>query len=139
MLGRRRRPLLDVLIDHNRILGMGLCGIGPVGLFNLRTIFEIISIENLTITSNTITDVLLRETASVNAFGAASSLGSSANAGVSDTPTPAGTAASTGSFSTVGTVSAGASTPYGAISVAFVENLVIRDKCHHQLRRGARY
>jgi len=120
-------PLLDILIDHNRILNMGLCGIGPVGFFDLRATFEIISIENLTITSNTITNVLLRDTASVNAFGTASSLGTSANSGLSDTPNPTGAAAGTGSFSTVGTVSAGTSTPYGAISVALVENLVIRD------------
>jgi Family of unknown function (DUF6519) len=120
-------PLLDILIDHNRILSMGMCGIGPVGFFDLRVIFEIISIENLTITSNTITNVLLRATASVNTFGTASSLGSSPNSGVSDTPNPTGAAAGTGSFSTVGTVSAGTSTPYGAISVASVENLVIRD------------
>jgi hypothetical protein len=120
-------PLLDILIDHNRILNMGLCGIGPVGFFDLRVNFEIISIENLTITSNTITNVLLRDTASVNTFGAASSLNSPANPAVSDTPNQAGTVASTGSFSIVGTVNAGTSTPYGAISVAFVENLVIRD------------
>jgi len=120
-------PLLDILIDHNRILNMGLCGIGPVGFFDLRQIFEIISIENLTITSNTITNVLLRDTASINTFGTASSLGTSANSGVSDNPNPTGAAAGTGSFSTVGTVSAGTSTPYGAISVALVENLVIRD------------
>jgi len=120
-------PLLDILIDHNRILNMGMCGIGPVGFFDLRATFEIIGIENLTITSNTITNVLLRDTASVNTFGTASSLGTSQNSGVSDTPNPAGAAASTGSLSTVGTVSAGTSTPYGAISVALVENLVIRD------------
>jgi hypothetical protein len=118
-------PLLDILIDHNRFLNMGLCGIGPVGFFDLRATFEIIAIENLTITANTITNVLLRDTASVSTFGTASSLGASQNTGVSDNPTGAPTA--TGSFSTIGTVSAGTSTPYGAISVAFVENLVIRD------------
>jgi Family of unknown function (DUF6519) len=117
-------PLIDVLIDHNRILNMGLCGISAVGFFDLRTVFEIISIENLTITSNTITNVLLRDTASINAFGTARS---SQNTSASDTPSAAGTAATTGSFSTVGTVGVGTSTPYGAISVAFVENLVIRD------------
>ncbi|MCU1252355.1 MAG: hypothetical protein JWQ49_5384 [Edaphobacter sp.] len=111
-------PLLDILIDHNRILNMGLCGIGPVGFFNLRATFEIISIENLTITSNTITNVLLRDTASISTFG-------TQNSGAADTP--AGTNATTASFSSVGTVIAGTSTPYGAISAAFVENLVIRD------------
>jgi hypothetical protein len=118
-------PLLDILIDHNRILNMGLCGIGPVGFFDLRATFEIIAIENLTITSNTITNVLLRDTASVNTFGTASSLGTFQNTGLSDNPP--GNSTATGSFSTVGTFSAGTSTPYGAISVAFVENLVIRD------------
>jgi hypothetical protein len=117
-------PLIDILIDHNRILNMGLCGISAVGFFDLRTVFEIISTENLTITSNTITNVLLRDTAAINAFGTASS---SQNTGASDTPSSTGTAASTGSFSTVGTVGVGTATPYGAISVAFVENLVIRD------------
>jgi hypothetical protein len=117
-------PLIDILIDHNRILGMGLCCISAVGFFNLRTVFEIISIENLTITSNTITNVLLRDTASINIFDTASA---SQNSGASDATTQSGTAAASGSFSTVGTVNAGTSTPYGAISVAFVENLVIRD------------
>jgi hypothetical protein len=117
-------PLIDILIDHNRILGMGLCCISAVGFFNLRTVFEIISIENLTITSNTITDVLLRDTASINAFGTAST---TQTTGATDTATTTGNTAATSSFSTVGTVGVGTSTPYGAISVAFVENLVIRD------------
>ena len=38
-------PLVDITIDRNRISNMGLCGIGPVGLFDLRRIFEIISIR----------------------------------------------------------------------------------------------
>jgi hypothetical protein len=117
-------PLIDILIDHNRIFSMGLCGIGPVGFFDLSTIFEIISIENLTITSNTITNVLLRDTASINAFGTASS---AQNTGLSDAAPAVGANSTTGTFSSVGTVSAGTSTPYGAISIAFVENLVIRD------------
>ena len=112
-------PLIDILIDHNRILNMGMCGIGPVGFFDLRTVFEIISIEDLTITSNTITNVLLRDTAAVNTFGTAASSQASANNDATD--------AATGSFATFGTVDAGTSTPYGAISVASVENLVIRD------------
>ena len=115
-------PLIDILIDHNRILNMGLCGIGVVGFFDLRTVFEIIAIENLTITSNTITNVLLRDTASINTFGVANT---TQNTGLFDTPTAGAT--TSGSFSTIGTVGAGTSTPYGAISVAFVENLVIRD------------
>jgi hypothetical protein len=103
---------------------MGLCGIGPVGFFDLSTIFEIISIENLTITSNTITNVLLRDTDSFNAFGTASA---AQNTGLSGTAPLAGANPTTGTFSSVGTVNAGTSTPYGAISVAFVENLVHRD------------
>ncbi|MDW5265450.1 MULTISPECIES: DUF6519 domain-containing protein [Acidobacteriaceae] len=112
-------PLIDILIDHNRILNMGMCGIGPVGFFDLRTVFEIITIENLTITSNTITNVLLRDTAAVNTFGTAASSQASASTNATDT--------TTSSFATVGTVNAGTSTPYGAISVSSVENLVIRD------------
>jgi hypothetical protein len=112
-------PLIDILIDHNRILNMGMCGIGPVGFFDLRVSFEIISIENLTITANTITNVLLRDTAAVNTFGTSASSEASASTNASDT--------TTSSFATVGTVNAGTSTPYGAISVASVENLVIRD------------
>lgn len=114
-------PLIDILIDHNRILNMGLCGIGPVGFFDLRTIFEIISVTNLTITSNTITNVLLRDTAAVNAFGTAAT--SEASFGTHATATDT----SASPFSTVGTVNAGTSTPYGAISLASVENLVVRD------------
>jgi hypothetical protein len=113
-------PLIDILIDHNRILNMGMCGIGPVGFFDLRTVFEIISITNLTITSNTITNVLLRDTVAVNTFG------TSVHSATASTANPTGTT-ETGSFATVGTVDAGTSTPYGAISVSSVENLVIRD------------
>ncbi len=113
-------PLIDILIDHNRILNMGMCGIGPAGFFDLHTVFEIISITNLTITSNTITNVLLRDTADVNTFGA------SVHSATASTANLTGTT-ETNSFATVGTVNAGTSTPYGAISVASVENLVIRD------------
>lgn len=52
--------LFNILIDRNRIRGMGLCGIGPVGFFDLRQALEVISIENLTISSNAITQTLRR-------------------------------------------------------------------------------
>ena len=51
--------LLRILIARNRIRNMGLCGIGPVGFFNLLQAPEIITIEDLTISSNTITSTLL--------------------------------------------------------------------------------
>jgi uncharacterized protein DUF6519 len=55
--------LLRVLIARNRIRNMGLCGIGPVGFFNLLQTLEIITIEDLTISSNTITSTLLNPVA----------------------------------------------------------------------------
>jgi hypothetical protein len=51
--------LLNILIERNRIRNMGLCGIGPVGFFNLLQELEIISIQNLTIASNAITRTML--------------------------------------------------------------------------------
>lgn len=54
-------PLRNIQIDRNRIRDTGLCGIGPVGFFNLRDTKEIISIENLTIASNSITSTLMGE------------------------------------------------------------------------------
>lgn len=52
--------LINIQIDRNRIRNTGLCGIGPVGFFNLLQALEIISIENLTIASNAITRTMLR-------------------------------------------------------------------------------
>ncbi len=46
--------LKNIEIAGNRIRNMGLCGIGPVGFFNLATTLEVISIENLLITDNII-------------------------------------------------------------------------------------
>jgi len=53
--------LKNIEIDRNRIRNTGLCGIGPVGFFNLANDKEVISIENLTIAANTITSTLLAE------------------------------------------------------------------------------
>jgi hypothetical protein len=51
--------LLNVAIDRNRIRSMGLCGVGPVGFFDFTASQEVISIENLTVTGNEISDTLL--------------------------------------------------------------------------------
>ena len=51
--------LADVLIARNGIRNMGLCGIGPVGFFDLSETAEVISIENLTISANLISRTLL--------------------------------------------------------------------------------
>jgi hypothetical protein len=48
-------PLVNIQIVRNRIRDMGLCGIGPVGFFDLEKTAEAIGIENLTITRNEIT------------------------------------------------------------------------------------
>jgi hypothetical protein len=52
-------PLTNIQIDRNRIRNMGLCGIGPVGFFDLQQTPEVISIENLSITGNEISSTLL--------------------------------------------------------------------------------
>jgi hypothetical protein len=52
-------PLSNIQIDRNRIRNMGLCGIGPVGFFDLEQTPEVISIENLSITGNEISSTLL--------------------------------------------------------------------------------
>jgi hypothetical protein len=51
-------PLQNIQIARNRIRTIGLCGIGPVGFFNLATTQELVNIQNLTITSNTISTSL---------------------------------------------------------------------------------
>src|SRR5271157_285977 len=48
-------------IDRNRIHGMGMCGIGPVGFFELKTTREVISLVNVGITANIISRTLLRK------------------------------------------------------------------------------
>ena len=50
--------LQNIQIARNRIRNMGLCGIGPVGFFDLAQTLEVISIENLTITGNAISGSL---------------------------------------------------------------------------------
>ncbi len=50
--------LQNILIARNRIRNMGLCGIGPIGFFNLGQLTEVITIQNLTITENTISSTL---------------------------------------------------------------------------------
>jgi hypothetical protein len=60
-------------IDRNRILHMGMCGIGPVGFFNLYETLEVINIINLSITENIIANTLMRTLspflAKVSVFG----------------------------------------------------------------------
>jgi hypothetical protein len=51
--------LADILIARNRIGHCGLCGIGPVGFFDLVESAEVISVENLAIVENVITDTVL--------------------------------------------------------------------------------
>jgi hypothetical protein len=55
--------LRNIQINRNRIRDTGLCGIGPVGFFNLGKVLEVISIENLTVAANTIESTLLAERA----------------------------------------------------------------------------
>jgi len=52
-------PLKNIQIERNRIRNTGLCGIGPVGFFDLEQTPEVISIENLSITGNEISSTLL--------------------------------------------------------------------------------
>jgi len=52
--------LTNIQINRNRISNCGLCGIGPVGFFDLAQVFEVINIENLSITANTISKTVLR-------------------------------------------------------------------------------
>ena len=55
--------LVNISIHRNSISNFGLCGIGPVGFFNLKETFEIIAIENLSIAANLITNTVQRATA----------------------------------------------------------------------------
>ncbi len=68
--------LLNIHIDRNSIADMGLCGIGPVGFFDLTSTAEVVSIENLTIGANTISRTLLnplvRDQSSSYGYGAIS-------------------------------------------------------------------
>ena len=100
--------LLDIVIDRNRITGMGLCGIGPIGFFDMAQTFEVISIQNLTITNNIIRETLQRATAPINTYGAAN---------ISNAATA----------TELLSVSTSNSNPYGAVCVPSVENLIIHD------------
>jgi hypothetical protein len=53
--------LLNIQINRNRIRNTGLCGIGPAAFFDVFKTPEIVSVENLTITANTIASTLLAE------------------------------------------------------------------------------
>lgn len=122
--------LIDIVIDRNRISSMGLCGIGPVGFFDMLRIFEVISIQNLTITNNFIRDTLLLATESINVFGSAASENTFQH-NTLDTEEPVAAVGQNAddfnSVRPVGSINAGSSNPYGAICVPDVENLVIRD------------
>ena len=52
--------LYEIYIERNRILDMGLNGIGVIGFFNLDAADEFISVERLTITGNEIRHCLQR-------------------------------------------------------------------------------
>ena len=64
--------LANIHIHRNRIRNMGLCGIGPVGFFNLLETLEVITIIGLNISQNGILRSVLRNVAVVN--GATSSI-----------------------------------------------------------------
>ncbi|HEY2472705.1 MAG TPA: DUF6519 domain-containing protein [Terracidiphilus sp.] len=122
--------LLDIVIDRNRILNMGLCGIGPVGVFDIRQSLEVISIENLLITNNSIRDTVLRAVAALDTFGtrqveeAANPIDGSATGSISGA---AADFASPATLSSIGTLGNGSSNPYAAICVPDVQNLTIHD------------
>ncbi len=125
-------PLVDIVIDRNRISDMGLCGIGPVGIFDLRRISEIITIDNLTITNNTIRDTVLLPTAALNTFGAGASQESpqtpaSQGAGTQPASSQGTRSAQADSFTSVQSITSGSAFPYAAICIPAAENLVIRD------------
>ena len=54
-------PLYDICIERNRILNFGLNGIGVIVFFNLDAEDEFISVNNLQILGNTISDCLFRD------------------------------------------------------------------------------
>jgi hypothetical protein len=61
----------NVHIDRNLIRNMGMCGIGPVGFFDLNTSLEVIGIQNLSITANVISNTMQR---SMEAFNTSASI-----------------------------------------------------------------
>ena len=52
--------LTDIHIENNRIRNMGLCGIGPIGFFDLSKTHEVITITGLWIVANEIAGCLRR-------------------------------------------------------------------------------
>ena len=52
--------LTNLHIENNRIRNMGLCGIGPIGFFNLRVTQEIVTVDGLWIVANEIANCLRR-------------------------------------------------------------------------------
>ena len=58
-------PLVDITIENNRILDMGLNGIGVAGFFNLDAVDEFITVERLLIARNVIRRCLQRPLAPI--------------------------------------------------------------------------
>ena len=58
-------PLEEILIEENRILGMGLNGIGVIGFFDLSGVDHFVSVEDLTILGNEISGCLRRSLAPI--------------------------------------------------------------------------
>jgi hypothetical protein len=52
--------LTDIHIENNRIRNMGLCGIGPIGFFNLKDTQEVVTVNGLWIVANEINSCLRR-------------------------------------------------------------------------------
>ena len=52
--------LTDIHIENNRIRNMGLCGIGPIGFFDLGKSPEVVTVSGLWIVANEIADCLSR-------------------------------------------------------------------------------
>lgn len=53
-------PIRNLHILRNRIADTGMCGIGPVGFFNLNSVREVISLENVLIAENMVLNTLRR-------------------------------------------------------------------------------
>lgn len=55
--------LTNIQIHRNRIRNMGLCGIGPVGFFDLTQTLEVITMAGLNVSANAISRTVLRDLA----------------------------------------------------------------------------
>lgn len=64
-------PLTNIQIHRNRIRNVGMCGIGPVGFFDLTKTQEIITINGLNISQNSISNTLQRGISPVAVYQAA--------------------------------------------------------------------